>query len=131
METLAQALKGRSPGEDVAEAFEINPQPAAGCGRRASAPHGAWARRADRARRRRGGGIWWLGVVVAAVIAPGLEAGHRAGLRAETATSSLGEVLGIGLVPTRMTCMRRWTGCSSVRTPSNTALAARHLTEGH
>ena len=46
-------------------------------------------------RRRRGGGIWVLALLIAAVIAPDSKLATARGLRAETATSSLGEVLGV------------------------------------
>ena len=58
-------------------------------------------------------------MAVAQVIAPDSKLGIARGLRAETAASSLGQVLGWRAVM-RMTCMRRWTGSPPGRSASRT-----------
>ena len=69
-------------------------------------------------------------MLAAAVIAPDSKLATARGLRAETATSSLGQVLGVCGLSMRTTSMRRWTGCSRVRTRIENTLAARHLANG-
>ena len=71
-----------------------------------------------------------MAMLVAQVIAPGSKLAIARGLRAETATSSLGAGAGGRRAVMRTTCMRRWTGCWPAKTPSKTRLAARHLANG-
>ena len=95
VDTLARALKGLPPKLELAEAFEIT----------RSLPHGhvaavlATAQRLGLAElidptpsRRRD---LVMAMLIAAVIAPDSKLATARGLRTETATSSLGEVLGV------------------------------------
>ena len=58
-------------------------------------------------------------MLAATVIAPASKLATARGLRADTATSSLGQLLGVS-GPMRTTSMRRWTRCWRARTPSKT-----------
>ena len=97
VDTLARALKGLPPKLELAEAFEIT----------RSLPHGhvaavlATAQRLGLAElidptpsRRRD---LVMAMLIAAVIAPDSKLATARGLRTETATSSLGEVLGVSV----------------------------------
>ena len=96
VDKLQRALKGLAPAVDLSEAFEIT----------RSLPHGHVAAVLGSARRL---GVEELidatpsrnrdlvtAMLVAQVIAPGSKLAVARGLRAETATSSLGQVLGVG-----------------------------------
>ena len=95
VETLKRALKGLPPAMDLSEAFEIT----------RSLPHGHVAAVLGTARRlgmaelidatpsRRRDLV--TAMLVAQVIGPGSKLAIARGLRTETATSSLGEVLGV------------------------------------
>ena len=61
-------------------------------------------------------------MLIAQVIAPGSKLATARGLRTETATSSLGQVLGVAAAVMRTTCMRRWTGRWPAKRPSKTPL---------
>ena len=117
VDALARVLKGLPAQVELAEAFEIS----------RSLPHGHVAAVLGTARRlgieelidpapsRKRNLV--LAMLIAQVITPGSKLAFARALRAETATSSLGAVLGVSGAD-RMTCMRRWTGCWLARTPS-------------
>ena len=130
VDDLRRVLKGQSPQLDLTHAFEIT----------RSLPHGHVAAVLGTATR-----LGLLGLIdptpsrnrdlvcamlTAAVIAPASKLAIARGLRTETATSSLGAVLG-SRVPMRMTCMRRWTGCSSVRTASKPSFGCPAFDQRH
>ncbi len=119
VDALTRALKGLPPRVELAEAFEIT----------RSLPHGHVAAVLGTARRL---GIeelidpapsrkrdLVLAMLIAQVIAPASKLAIARALRAETATSSLGAMLGVRRA-TRTTCMRRWTGRWPARTTSKT-----------
>jgi hypothetical protein len=129
VEKLQRALKGLPAAGDLAEAFEIT----------RSLPHGHVAAVLGTARRL---GIEELidpassrqrdlvvAMLIAAVIEPGSKLAFARGLRAETATSSLGEVLGVAscdeddLYAAMDWVLARKDGIEN-------ALAARHLADG-
>jgi Transposase DDE domain len=129
VEKLQRALKGLPAAGDLAEAFEIT----------RSLPHGHVAAVLGTARRL---GIEELidpapsrqrdlviAMLIAAVIEPGSKLAFARGLRAETATSSLGEVLGVAscdeddLYAAMDWVLARKDGIEN-------ALAARHLSNG-
>jgi hypothetical protein len=129
VEKLQRALKGLPAAGDLAEAFEIT----------RSLPHGQVAAVLGTARRL---GIEELidpassrqrdlvvAMLIAAVIGPGSKLAFARGLRAETATSSLGEVLGVAscdeddLYAAMDWVLARKDGIEN-------ALAARHLADG-
>jgi transposase len=129
VETLTRALKGLPPARDLSEAFEIT----------RSLPHGHVAAVLGTARRL---GIEELidpapsrrrdlvtAMLVAQVIAPASKLAFARGLRTETATSSLGEVLGVAgcdeddLYAAMDWALERKDGIENV-------LAARHLANG-
>src|ERR1700687_6220511 len=129
VEALSQVLKGRPPRVDVAEAFQIT----------RSLQHGhvaavlgtaAWleiAELIDPVRSRNRDLV--LAMLAAQVIAPGSKLATARGLRSETATSSLGQVLGLGgadeddLYAAMDWVLKR-------KDAIENRLAARHLTEG-
>src|SRR5271155_4824308 len=129
VETLKRALKGLSPAIDLSEAFEIT----------RSLPHGHVAAvlgtvRAlgvqeliDPAPSRRRDLV--TAMLVAQVIGPGSKLATARGLRAETATSSLGEVLGVGgCDEDDLYAAMDW--ALARKDAIEAALAARHLTDG-
>ena len=129
VETLNRALKGLPPARDLSEAFEIT----------RSLPHGHVAAVLGTARRL---GIEELidpapsrrrdlvtAMLVAQVIAPGSKLAIARGLRTETATSSLGEVLGVtGCDEDDLYAAMDW--ALARKDAIENALAARHLTNG-
>src|SRR6187200_1753239 len=129
VDTLARALKGLPPKLELAEAFEIT----------RSLPHGhvaavlATAQRLGLAElidptpsRRRD---LVMALLIAAVIAPDSKLATARGLRTETATSSLGEVLGVsGCDEDDPYAAMDWALAHQERIENN--LAARHLTNG-
>ena len=129
VETLTRALKGLPPARDLAEAFEIT----------RSLPHGHVAAVLGTARRL---GIEELidpapsrrrdlvtAMLVAQVIAPASKLAFARGLRSETATSSLGEVLGVaGCDEDDLYAAMDW--ALERKDIIENALAARHLTNG-
>ena len=129
VDTLARALKGLPPKLELAEAFEIT----------RSLPHGhvaavlATAQRLGPAElidptpsRRRD---LVMAMLIAAVIAPDSKLATARGLRTETATSSLGEVLGVsGCDEDDLYAAMDWALARQERIEN--ALAARHLTNG-
>jgi hypothetical protein len=129
VETLKRALKGLPPAVDLSEAFEIT----------RSLPHGHVAAVLGTARR--------LGVdelidaepsrkrdlvvamLVAQVIAPGSKLATARGLRTETATSSLGQLLGVtGCDEDDLYAAMDW--ALARQEAIENALAARHLVNG-
>jgi len=129
VDTLARALKGLPPKLELAEAFEIT----------RSLPHGhvaavlATAQRLGLAElidptpsRRRD---LVMAMLIAAVIAPDSKLATARGLRTETATSSLGEVLGVsGCDEDDLYAAMDWALARQERIEN--ALAARHLVDG-
>ena len=129
VDTLARALKGLPPKLELAEAFEIT----------RSLPHGhvaavlATAQRLGLAElidptpsRRRD---LVMAMLIAAVIAPDSKLATARGLRTETATSSLGEVLGVsGCDEDDLYAAMDWALGRQERIEN--ALAARHLVDG-
>jgi len=129
VDTLARALKGLPPKLELAEAFEIT----------RSLPHGhvaavlATAQRLGLAElidptpsRRRD---LVMALLIAAVIAPDSKLATARGLRTETATSSLGEVLGVsGCDEDDLYAAMDWALARQERIEN--ALAARHLVDG-
>src|ERR1700742_1942466 len=129
VETLARALKGLPPKLELAEAFEIT----------RSLPHGhvaavlATAQRLGLAElidptpsRRRD---LVMAMLIAAVIAPDSKLATARGLRTETATSSLGEVLGVsGCDEDDLYAAMDWALARQERIEN--ALAARHRVDG-
>jgi Transposase DDE domain len=127
--TLKRALKGLPPAVDLAEAFEIT----------RSRPHGHVAAVLGSARRL---GLPELidatpsrnrdlvtAVLIAQVIAPGSKLATARGLRTETATSSLGQVLGVaGCDEDDLYAAMDW-ALARKEAIENT-LAARHLVNG-
>src|SRR6478752_6047475 len=129
VQTLKRALKGLPPAIDLCEAFEIT----------RSLPHGHVAAVLGSARRL---GVEELidatpsrkrdlvtAMLVAQVIAPGSKLAFARGLRAQTATSSLGQVLGVGgCDEDDLYAAMDW--ALARKDAIENALAARHLTEG-
>ena len=129
VDTLARALKGLPPKLELAEAFEIT----------RSLPHGhvaavlATAQRLGLAElidptpsRRRD---LVMAMLIAAVIAPDSKLATARGLRTETATSSLGEVLGVsGCDEDDLYAAMDWALARQERIENT--LAARHLADG-
>ncbi|HZE16467.1 MAG TPA: IS1634 family transposase [Mycobacterium sp.] len=129
VEALSRVLKGLPAAADLAEAFEIT----------RSLPHGHVAAVLGSARRL---GIEQLidpapsrrrdlviAMLVAAVIAPGSKLATARGLRAETATSSLGELLAVsGCDEDDLYAAMDWV--LERKEAIENALAARHLTDG-
>src|SRR4029077_18513627 len=129
VETLKHALKGRPPALDLSEAFEIT----------RSLPHGHVAAVLGTARRL---GIdelidpapsrnrdLVLAMLAAQVIAPGSKLATARGLRAETATSSLGAVLGVACCDEDdLYAAMDWV--LARKDAIEKALAARHLANG-
>ena len=129
VETLKRALKGLPPAVDLSEAFEIT----------RSLPHGHVAAVLGTARRL---GIEELidptpsrrrdlvtAMLVAQVIAPGSKLAFARGLRTETATSSLGQVLGVaGCDEDDLYAAMDW--ALARKDAIENALAARHLANG-
>ena len=129
VETLTRALKGLPPARDLSAAFEIT----------RSLPHGhvaavlGTARRLgieeliDPARSRRRDLV--TAMLVAQVIAPASKLAFARGLRSETATSSLGGVLGVtGCDEDDLYAAMDW--ALERKDIIENALAARHLTNG-
>ena len=129
VDTLARALKGLSPKPELAEAFEIT----------RSLPHGHVAAVLGTAQRlglaelidptpsRRRDLV--MAMLVAAVIAPDSKLATARGLRTETATSSLGAVLGVSSCDEDdLYAAMDWALARQERIEN--ALAARHLTNG-
>src|SRR5882762_6776302 len=129
VQTLKRALKGLPPAIDLCETFEIT----------RSLPHGHVAAVLGSARR--------LGVdelidatpsrtrdlvvamLIAQVIGPGSKLAFARGLRTQTATSSLGQVLGVtGCDEDDLYAAMDW--ALARKDPIEKALAARHLTNG-
>ena len=129
MQTLKRALKGLPAAVDLSAAFEIT----------RSLPHGHVAAVLGSARRL---GVEELidatpsrkrdlvtAMLVAQVIAPGSKLAFARGLRAQTATSSLGQVLGVGgCDEDDLYAAMDW--ALARKDAIENALAARHLTEG-
>src|SRR6476659_3882803 len=129
VDTLARALKGLPPKLELAEAFEIT----------RSLPHGhvaavlATAQRLGLAElidptpsRRRD---MVMAMLIAAVIAPDSKLSFARRLRTETATSSLGEVLGVsGCDEDDLYAAMDWALARQERIENT--LAARHLVDG-
>lgn len=129
VEALSRVLKGQPAGQDLAEAFDVT----------RSLPHGHVAAVLGTARRL---GIEELidptpsrrrdlvvAMLVAQVIDPGSKLALARGLRAETATSSLGEVLGLsGCDEDDLYAAMDW--ALARKDGIENALAARHLTDG-
>ena len=129
VEALSQVLKGRPPRVDVAEAFQIT----------RSLQHGHVAAVLGTAARLEIGELidpvrsrnrdLVLGMLAAQVIAPDSKLATARGLRSETATSSLGQVLGLGgadeddLYAAMDWVLKR-------KDAIENRLAARHLTQG-
>ena len=129
VEALTRALKGLPPARDLCEAFEIT----------RSLPHGhvaavlGTARRLgideliDRVPSRRRDLV--TAMLVAQVIAPGSKLALARGLRSETATSSLGQVLGVaGCDEDDLYAAMDW--ALERKDSIENALAARHLANG-
>ncbi|MGO8937352.1 MAG: IS1634 family transposase [Mycobacterium sp.] len=129
VDTLSRALKGLAPKLDLAEAFEIT----------RSLPHGHVAAVLGTARRL---GLAELidptpsrqrdlvmAMLIAQVIAPDSKLATARGLRAETATSSLGEVLGVsGCDEDDLYAAMDWV--LKRKDAIEEALASRHLANG-
>ncbi|EID13377.1 transposase [Mycobacterium xenopi RIVM700367] len=129
VEALSRVLKGQPAGQDLAEAFDVT----------RSLPHGHVAAVLGTARRL---GIEELidptpsrrrdlvvAMLVAQVIDPGSKLALARGLRAQTATSSLGEVLGLsGCDEDDLYAAMDW--ALARKDGIENALAARHLTDG-
>src|SRR6202171_2742467 len=129
VDTLARALKGLPPKLELAEAFEIT----------RSLPHGHVAAVLGTARalgleelidaapsRRRD---LVTAILVAQVIAPGSKLATARGLRTQTATSSLGQVLGVaGCDEDDLYAAMDWV--LARKDTIEEALAARHLANG-
>ncbi len=129
VEALTRALKGLPPARDLSAAFEIT----------RSLPHGHVAAVLGTARRL---GIEDLidpapsrrrdlvtAMLVAQVIAPGSKLAVARGLRSETATSSLGQVLGVaGCDEDDLYAAMDW--ALERKDGIENALAARHLANG-
>ena len=129
VDALSRALRGQPPKLDLSQAFEIT----------RSLPHGHVAAvlgTAERCRvaelidttpsRRRD---LVMAMLIAAVIAPDSKLATARGLRAETATSSLGEVLGVsGCDEDDLYAAMDWVLQRKERIEN--ALAARHLANG-
>jgi Transposase DDE domain len=129
VEALARVLKGLPPRVELSEAFQIT----------RSLPHGhvaavlGTARRLDveqlidpaRSRNR----DLVMAMLVAQLIAPGSKLAFERGLRSETATSSLGELLGVsGSDEDDLYQAMDWV--LARKDTIEDALAARHLAEG-
>jgi hypothetical protein len=129
VQTLKRALKGLPPAIDLSEAFEIT----------RSLPHGHVAAVLGSAQRL---GMQELldatpsrkrdlvtAMLVAQVIGPGSKLATARGLRTETATSSLGQVLGVcGCDEDDLYAAMDW--ALARKEAIENALAARHLSEG-
>jgi Transposase DDE domain len=129
VQTLKRALKGLPPATDLSEAFEIT----------RSLPHGHVAAVLGTARalgidelidpapsRRRD---LVTAMLVAQVIAPGAKLATARGLRAETATSSLGQLLGVtGCDEDDLYAAMDW--ALARKDAIENALAARHVVNG-
>ena len=129
VQTLKRALKGQPPATDLSEAFEIT----------RSLPHGHVAAVLGTARAL---GIDDLldsapsrhrdlvtAMLVAQVIAPGSKLATARGLRTETATSSLGQLLGVtGCDEDDLYAAMDW--ALARKDAIENALAARHLVNG-
>ena len=129
VQTLKRALKGLPPATDLSEAFEIT----------RSLPHGHVAAVLGTARalgiddlidpapsRRRD---LVTAMLVAQVIAPGSKLATARGLRTETATSSLGQLLGVtGCDEDDLYAAMDW--ALARKDAIENALAARHLVNG-
>ena len=129
VDKLQRALKGLAPAVDLCEAFEIT----------RSLPHGHVAAVLGSARRL---GVEELidatpsrnrdlvtAMLIAQVIAPGSKLAFARGLRAETATSSLGQVLGVGRCDEDdLYAAMDW--ALARKDAIENALAARHLVNG-
>ena len=129
VDALARTLKGQPPKLDLCEAFEIT----------RSLPHGHVAAVLGTARalgmeelidpapsRKRD---LVVAMLVAQVIAPGSKLAFARGLRAETATSSLGQILGVaGCDEDDLYAAMDWV--LARKEAIENALAARHLTNG-
>ena len=129
VDALSRALKGQPPTPGLSEALEIT----------RSLPHGhvaavlgtaercAVAELIDPKPSRRRDLV--MAMLIAAVIAPGSKLATARGLRAETATSSLGEVLGVsGCDEDDLYAAMDWVLERKERIEN--ALAARHLANG-
>ena len=129
MDKLQRALKGLPAAADLSEAFEIT----------RSLPHGHVAAVLGTARRlgieelidatpsRRRNLV--VAMLIAQVIAPGSKLATARGLRAETATSSLGQVLGVaGCDEDDLYAAMDWV--LERQEDIENALDARHLTNG-
>src|SRR6478736_6047250 len=129
VDTLARALKGLPPKLELADAFEIT----------RSLPHGhvaavlatakglRLAELIDPTPSRRRDLV--MAMLIAAVIAPDSKLATARGLRTETATSSLGEVLGVsGCDEDDLYAAMDWVLERKERIENT--LAARHLTNG-
>jgi hypothetical protein len=129
VDALAQALKGLPPKVDLAQAFEIT----------RSLPHGHVAavlgtaarcglpELIDPVRSRRRDLV--TAMLVAQVIAPGSKLAFARGLRTQTATSSLGAVLGVsGCDEDDLYAAMDW--LLARKDAIENALAARHLSNG-
>src|SRR5271167_3006398 len=129
VDALAQALKGLPPKVDLAQAFEIT----------RSLPHGHVAAVLGTAARcglpelidpvgsRRRDLV--TAMLAAQVIAPGSKLAFARGLRTQTATSSLGQVLGVsGCDEDDLYAAMDW--LLTRKQAIENALAARHLTNG-
>jgi hypothetical protein len=129
VDALARALKGQPPTLELSQAFEIT----------RSLPHGHVAAVLGTAERlgiaelidatpsRRRDLV--LALLIAAVIAPDSKLATARGLRAETATSSLGEVLGVsGCDEDDLYAAMDWVLQRKERIENT--LAARHLANG-
>jgi Transposase DDE domain len=128
VETLTRALKGL-PARDLSEAFEIT----------RSLPHGHVAAVLGTARRLGADELidaepsrkrdLVVAMLVAQVIAPASKLAFARGLRSETATSSLGEVLGVaGCDEDDLYAAMDW--ALERKEAIENALAARHLVNG-
>ena len=129
VDALSRALKGLPPARDLSEAFEIT----------RSLPHGHVAAVLGTARRlgieeliepapsRRRDLV--LAMLIAQVIDPGSKLATARGLRTETATSSLGQVLGVcGCDEDDLYAAMDW--ALERKGAIENALAARHLVNG-
>ena len=95
VDTLHRALKGVPPTRDLTEAFEITRSLPHGHVAAVLGTAGRWARGVIDSPHHHGAGIWCWGCWPRQVIAAESKLATARGLRTETATSSLGQVLGI------------------------------------
>ena len=124
-------LKGLPPKLDLSRGVRDHPQPAAracrgGAGHRAALGIERAASTPAPSRQR----DLVMAMLVAQVIAPGIQAGDRARAARRNRHQLPGPGSRRSQRATRMTCMRRWTGRLSARTVIENALAARHLVNG-